>query len=46
MCGRFTLTASAEKLQEFFPLFDIPSVQPRFNIAPTQTGESPLDSNQ
>ena len=36
MCGRFTLTASAEKLQEFFPLFDVPALLPRYNIAPTQ----------
>ena len=37
MCGRFTLTASAEKLREFFPLFKIPDTTPRYNIAPTQT---------
>ncbi len=37
MCGRFTLTTSAEKLREFFPLFEIPPWPPRYNIAPTQT---------
>src|ERR1700682_5372401 len=36
MCGRFTLTASYEKLQQIFPLFEIPETQPRYNIAPTQ----------
>src|SRR5437879_3735137 len=36
MCGRFTLSANAQRLQECFPLFDIPETQPRFNIAPTQ----------
>jgi putative SOS response-associated peptidase YedK len=36
MCGRFTLSATAQRLQEFFPLFEIPELRPRFNIAPTQ----------
>ncbi len=36
MCGRFTLTASAEALQELFPLFDWSVLPPRYNIAPTQ----------
>jgi putative SOS response-associated peptidase YedK len=36
MCGRFTLSATAQRLQEFFPLFEIPNLQPRFNVAPTQ----------
>lgn len=36
MCGRFTLKAPAEKLRETFPLFDIPDITPRYNIAPTQ----------
>src|SRR5437867_633893 len=36
MCGRFTLTASYENLQEIFPLFDLLQAQPRYNIAPTQ----------
>jgi putative SOS response-associated peptidase YedK len=36
MCGRFTLKAPVEKLRECFPLFEIPEIQPRFNIAPTQ----------
>jgi len=36
MCGRFTVTVSAKELQEAFPLFDLPSTTPRFNVAPTQ----------
>ncbi len=36
MCGRFTLTASAEALKEVFPLFDGADVRPRYNIAPSQ----------
>jgi putative SOS response-associated peptidase YedK len=36
MCGRFTLTAPAEVLKDLFPLFDMPDLQPRYNIAPTQ----------
>ncbi len=37
MCGRFTLTASAQALKELFPLFDEADPEPRYNIAPTQT---------
>ncbi len=37
MCGRFTLTASAEKVQKAFELEQVPSqLAPRYNIAPTQ----------
>jgi putative SOS response-associated peptidase YedK len=36
MCGRFTLSASAKRLQELFPLFEFPEIPPRYNIAPTQ----------
>jgi len=36
MCGRFTLTSSAKVLKDFFPLLDMPEIQPRYNIAPTQ----------
>lgn len=36
MCGRFTLSASAQRLQEFFPLYEFPAYAARFNIAPTQ----------
>jgi putative SOS response-associated peptidase YedK len=36
MCGRFTLTADGEALQLALGLDETPSVQPRYNIAPTQ----------
>jgi len=37
MCGRFTLTADPNIIQEAFALASMPEgVQPRFNIAPTQ----------
>lgn len=38
MCGRFTLTVDLAELAQSFPWLTVPdqSVQPRFNIAPTQ----------
>jgi putative SOS response-associated peptidase YedK len=37
MCGRFTLTAETQVIQESFPWVEIPAgLGPRFNIAPTQ----------
>lgn len=36
MCGRFSLTASPEELQEFFGLVEIDDFPARYNIAPTQ----------
>jgi putative SOS response-associated peptidase YedK len=37
MCGRFTLTADPEQLQQIFPWLNIPvEYSPRYNIAPTQ----------
>jgi putative SOS response-associated peptidase YedK len=36
MCGRFTLRAPASVIAEQFSLFELPLLQPRFNIAPTQ----------
>lgn len=36
MCGRFTLTADPAVLQTQFDLDSLPTVQPRYNIAPTQ----------
>jgi putative SOS response-associated peptidase YedK len=36
MCGRFTLSVSAARLQKVFPLFEFPEIVPRYNIAPTQ----------
>lgn len=39
MCGRFTLTAEMNTLQETFPWLNIPAgaeIPPRYNVAPTQ----------
>jgi putative SOS response-associated peptidase YedK len=36
MCGRFTLSRPAEQVAEFLQLEDVPDIEPRFNIAPTQ----------
>ncbi len=36
MCGRFTLTASAEAIAEAFGLASLPEVEPCYNIAPSQ----------
>lgn len=36
MCGRFTLTKSAEIIAKAFDLGEIPPFQPRYNVAPTQ----------
>jgi putative SOS response-associated peptidase YedK len=33
---RFTLTASPDALTGFFGLADVPPLEPRYNIAPTQ----------
>jgi putative SOS response-associated peptidase YedK len=36
MCGRASLTASPEELEEAFDLASAPAVSPRYNIAPTE----------
>jgi putative SOS response-associated peptidase YedK len=37
MCGRFTLTATPDQLQDAFPQFNVPQqMTPHFNIAPSQ----------
>jgi putative SOS response-associated peptidase YedK len=36
MCGRFNQTASGEEMAEAFELDEVPSLTPRYNIAPTQ----------
>ena len=36
MCGRFTQTQSAESVATTFQLQDVPPLEPRYNIAPTQ----------
>jgi len=35
MCGRYTLSQSTEALAERFPLDEVPSLEPQYNIAPT-----------
>lgn len=36
MCGRFSLKASVEEIENFFGLADLDDFPPRYNIAPTQ----------
>ncbi len=36
MCGRFTLRASAREIATLFDLDEVPGLQPRYNIAPSQ----------
>jgi len=36
MCGRYTLTSSGDELALLFDLSEIPSLPPRYNMAPTQ----------
>lgn len=36
MCGRYTLSSSGETVAEAFDLREVPQLQARFNIAPTQ----------
>jgi putative SOS response-associated peptidase YedK len=36
MCGRFTLRTAASAIAEQFSLLEVPDLQPRFNIAPSQ----------
>lgn len=40
MCGRFTLTSSADEIAQAFQLSDVPQRSPRYNIAPTQPLET------
>jgi putative SOS response-associated peptidase YedK len=37
MCGRFTLTISGDLLADFLGLGEVPTLAPRWNIAPTQS---------
>lgn len=37
MCGRFTQSTPAAKLIEIFSVMRMPELQPRYNVAPTQT---------
>ena len=36
MCGRFTLVADPATVATQFALADLPALEPRYNIAPTQ----------
>ena len=36
MCGRFTLRTNAKEIARHFVLADVPTLKPRYNIAPTQ----------
>jgi putative SOS response-associated peptidase YedK len=36
MCGRFVLTTPGKSLAELFKLEEVPDLEPRYNIAPTQ----------
>ena len=36
MCGRFTLSQPAEAIASSFQLNEVPTLEPRYNIAPTQ----------
>ncbi len=36
MCGRFTLSAPGEVVGELFELAEVPTLSPRYNVAPTQ----------
>ena len=36
MCGRFVLTTTSDQIQQRFGIDDVPSIVPRYNIAPTQ----------
>jgi putative SOS response-associated peptidase YedK len=37
MCGRYTLTTGKKEIAEQLSLFDVPDLDPHFNIAPTQS---------
>jgi putative SOS response-associated peptidase YedK len=37
MCGRYTLVAGGAAVAEFFALESVPTLTPRYNIAPSQT---------
>lgn len=36
MCARFTLRTSAQAIQRLFDLDEVPDIEPRYNVAPTQ----------
>ena len=36
MCGRFTQRADSKKIAEAFGVAEVPAVEARYNVAPTQ----------
>jgi putative SOS response-associated peptidase YedK len=45
MCGRFTQTSSSSEIESAFDLTNVPPLEPRYNIAPTQQVATILRSN-
>jgi putative SOS response-associated peptidase YedK len=45
MCGRFTQTSSSSEIAKAFDLDRVPSLEPKYNIAPTQQVAAILRSN-
>jgi len=46
MCGRYTQTQSAQAIAEAFDLDEVPTLPPRYNIAPTQLVGTVLQTPQ
>ncbi|GAB4376042.1 MAG: SOS response-associated peptidase [Kiloniellaceae bacterium] len=46
MCGRFLLTAPPEALQRLFGFLELPNLEPRYNIAPSQAVAAMLRDDQ
>ncbi|MDX2232670.1 MAG: SOS response-associated peptidase [Leptolyngbyaceae cyanobacterium bins.349] len=46
MCGRYTQTQSASAIAQAFGLSDVPTLPPRYNIAPTQLVGTVLHTQQ
>ena len=47
MCGRYLLFATSKEIAEFLGVKDVPEIEPRYNIAPTQTAPVVVqDDNQ
>lgn len=46
MCGRFTLSQSSEIIAKTFHLAEVPTLEPRYNIAPTQMIATVLQTNE
>jgi len=46
MCGRFSLSQEASAIAEMFDLAEVPNLEPRYNIAPTQLVSTVLRTPQ